>query len=64
MKTKVSKKASALRNAKRQTGNKSVELVELSDMDSKVLGIVGFDYVEGTQCPDSWPEELVSNIDI
>lgn len=56
----MSKKASALRNAKRLTGNNKVELDELSEIDNKVLGIVGFDYIEGTECPDSWPEELVS----
>lgn len=60
MKTKVSKKASGLRNAKRITGNKGNELDELSEIDKKVLGLVGYDYIEGTNCPDSWPDELVS----
>jgi len=60
LKTKVSKKASVLRNSRRQTGNKHIQFNELTEKDIKVLGIVGFDYVEGTACPDSWPEELVS----
>jgi len=57
LKTKVSKKASGLRNAKRITGN---ELDELSEIDKKVLGLVGYDYIDGTNCPDSWPDELVN----
>jgi len=32
---------------------------QLSDLDKKVLSIIGNDYVEGTSCPDSWPEEQV-----
>ncbi|KAF0735676.1 Myb DNA-bind 5 domain-containing protein, partial [Aphis craccivora] len=63
LKTKVSKKASALRNHKKQTGNKQIELAELSEIDNKVLGLVGYDYVEGTVCPDSWPEELPDDVE-
>ncbi|XP_016656081.1 uncharacterized protein LOC100572142 [Acyrthosiphon pisum] len=63
LKTKVSKKASVLRNSRRQTGNKHIQFNELTEMDNKVLGIVGFDYVEGTTCPDSWPEELDNDVE-
>lgn len=42
-----------------QTGNKKIDLPQLSDLDKKVLSIMGKDYVEGTSCPDSWPEEQV-----
>ncbi|CAI6347734.1 unnamed protein product [Macrosiphum euphorbiae] len=63
LKTKVSKKASALRNDKKRTGNKQIELAELSEIDNKVLGLVGYDYVEGTVCPDSFPEELPDDVE-
>jgi len=48
-----------LRNARRQTGNKKINIPELTDSDQKVLSVMGYDYVEGTSCPDSWPEEQV-----
>lgn len=41
-----------------QTGNENVDLPQLLDLD-KVLSIMGYDYVEGTLCPDSWPEKQV-----
>ncbi|KAF0724963.1 Myb DNA-bind 5 domain-containing protein, partial [Aphis craccivora] len=63
LKTKVSKKATTLRHAKRLTGNKSIELQELSDVKKKFLGIVGHEYIEGTDCPDSFPEELPDSIE-
>lgn len=42
-----------------ETGNKKNNLPQLSDLDSKVLSIIGNDYVAGTSCPESWPEEQV-----
>ncbi|XP_022161251.1 uncharacterized protein LOC111027259 [Myzus persicae] len=35
---------------------------QLSDLDKKVLSIIGNEYVEGTSCPDSWPEEQENNV--
>jgi len=32
-------------------------------LDKKVLGIVGYDYIEGTRCPDSWPDELPDDVE-
>ncbi|XP_022163236.1 uncharacterized protein LOC111028787 [Myzus persicae] len=63
LKTKVSKQASALRNARRQTGNKKNNIPELTDSDQKVLSVMGYDYVEGTSCPDSWPEEQSEDVE-
>lgn len=42
-----------------QTGNKKTDTPQLSDLDKKVLSIIGNEYVEGTLCLDSWPEEQV-----
>lgn len=42
-----------------ETGNKKNNLQQLSDLDTKVLSIIGNDYVAGTSCPESWPEEQV-----
>jgi len=55
----VSKQHSALRNAKRLTGNKAITIPELTDRENKVLGLMGFEYVEGTTCPDSFPDDQV-----
>jgi len=52
-------KVGALRAARVKTGNKTIDLPPLTDLDKKVLGLMGYDYVEGTECPDSWPEEQV-----
>lgn len=57
-KTKTSEKATKLRAARVQTGNKSVE-VQLSQLDKKILGIIGYDFAEGVQSFDSFPEEQV-----
>ncbi|XP_029340909.1 uncharacterized protein LOC115033079 [Acyrthosiphon pisum] len=63
LKTKVSKKASNLRHAKRQTGNKTIELQELNELDKKVMGIIGHEYIEGTACPESFPDEVSDSIE-
>ncbi|KAF0685888.1 Myb DNA-bind 5 domain-containing protein, partial [Aphis craccivora] len=62
-KTKTSKKVGALRAARVKTGNKKIDLPPLSDLDKKVFGLMGHDYVEGTECADSWPEEQEDNIE-
>ncbi|KAF0734104.1 Myb DNA-bind 5 domain-containing protein, partial [Aphis craccivora] len=62
-KDKISKKASSLRHAKRQTGNKTIELQELNELDKKVMGIIGHEYVEGTACPESFPDEVSNSVE-
>ncbi|KAL5242614.1 hypothetical protein ACI65C_010024 [Semiaphis heraclei] len=62
-KTKTSKKVGALRAARVKTGNKKIDLPPLGDLDKKVFGLMGHDYVEGTECADSWPEEQENNIE-
>jgi len=42
-----------------QTGNNKTDTPQLSDLDKKVMSIIGNEYVEGTSCPDSWPDEQV-----
>lgn len=58
-KTKASEKATKLRAARSQTGNKAVN-IQLSDLDRKILGIIGYEFAEGVQQSyDSFPEEQV-----
>lgn len=58
-KTKTSKKVGALRAARVKTGNKKIDLPPLTDLDKKVLGLMGYDYIEGTSCPE---EQVLRNI--
>lgn len=58
-KTAVSQKVAKMRANRATTGNPSGLLLKLTERDEKILGIIGFDYVEGVQCPDSFPEEQV-----
>ncbi|KAL6262041.1 hypothetical protein P5V15_007133 [Pogonomyrmex californicus] len=34
-----------------------VVLLKLTEREQKILGIMGFDYIEGVQCPDAFPEK-------
>lgn len=55
----MSDKVSKLRAARAQTGNRPVEN-DLTEMDKKILGIIGYDFAEGvTNSFDSFPEEQV-----
>ncbi|XP_039309661.1 uncharacterized protein LOC120358691 [Solenopsis invicta] len=47
-KTKVSDKVSKLRAARAQTGNRYVEN-DITEMDKKILGIIGYDFAEGVK---------------
>ncbi|XP_036144484.1 uncharacterized protein LOC118646204 [Monomorium pharaonis] len=55
-KTKVSEKISKLRAARAQTGNRPVEN-HLTEMDKKILGIIGYDFEGVNNSIDSFPEE-------
>ncbi|XP_046409057.1 uncharacterized protein LOC124173741 isoform X1 [Ischnura elegans] len=64
LKSRTSKKAAALRVARRKTGNAEIDLPPLTALDNKVLGIMGWDYAEGmAECPDAFPEEQDQAID-
>ncbi|XP_046409032.1 uncharacterized protein LOC124173670 [Ischnura elegans] len=64
LKSRTSKKAAALRVARRKTGNSEIDLPPLTALDNKVLGIMGWDYAEGmAECPDAFPEEQDQAID-
>lgn len=46
-----------LRQARSRTGNNPIDIT-LSELDKRILGIIGHDYVQGlTTVPDSFPEE-------
>lgn len=63
-KTKVSGKVAKLRAGRVQTGNKPIN-IELSELEKKILGIIGYDYVEGVQeSYDSFPEEQINAIEL
>lgn len=48
-----------MRANKAATGNIGGPTPKLTEREQKILGIMGFDYVEGVQCPDAFPEEQV-----
>ncbi|KYQ47077.1 hypothetical protein ALC60_13911 [Trachymyrmex zeteki] len=60
-KTAVSQKVAKNRANQTATGNTGCPL-KLAEREQKILGIIGFDYVEGVQCPDAFPEEQVITI--
>jgi len=51
-----------IRANRTKTGNTGGPPPKLTDREDKILGIIGFDYVEGVQCPDAFPEEQVITI--
>lgn len=61
LKSRTSIKARDLRRAKAMTGNKSIkQSAELSEMELRVIGIVGAEYIEGNKdCAENIPEEEV-----
>lgn len=57
LKSKVSEKVQKLRKGRATTGNNPVNIV-LSELDKRILGIIGHEYVQGlSDVPDSFPEE-------
>ncbi|KYN21089.1 hypothetical protein ALC57_06544, partial [Trachymyrmex cornetzi] len=62
-KSKVSDKIQKLRSGRAKTGNNPINIT-LSDLDKRILGIIGHDYVEGlANVPDSFPEEQINAIE-
>jgi len=62
LKSNTSKKAAKIRNEKNRTGNFPVTSDPLDTLEQRVIGVMGFEYVEGSSvCPDSVPEEEVHN---
>ncbi|XP_071581733.1 uncharacterized protein [Temnothorax nylanderi] len=58
LKSRTSIKAKDLRKAKGLTGNKAIAQPELTELELRVIGIVGAEYVEGSKyCADSIPDE-------
>lgn len=53
----MSEKVQKLRQARSRTGNNPISII-LSELEKRILGIIGHDYVQGlTNVPDSFPEE-------
>lgn len=60
MKSNASKKASKLRNERNRTGNFPVTTESLDELQKRIIGCIGLEYVEGSgECADSMPEEEV-----
>ncbi|XP_071577502.1 uncharacterized protein [Temnothorax nylanderi] len=58
LKSRTSIKAKDLRKAKGLTGNKAIAQPELTELELRVIGIIGAEYVEGNKdCADSIPDE-------
>lgn len=55
----MSKKLAKIRANRSRTGNVGGPRVKLTEREEKIMGIMGFDYVEGVECPDAFPEEQV-----
>ncbi|XP_077266130.1 uncharacterized protein LOC143899610 isoform X1 [Temnothorax americanus] len=56
-KSRVSEKVQKLRRLRAQTGNNPINIT-IDELDKRVLGIIGHDYVQGLpNVPDSFPEE-------
>lgn len=46
-----------IRKNRCETGNKFID-VPLTELDKRILGLIGTEYVTGNEnCPDSFPEE-------
>jgi len=58
VKIAVSQKIAKNRANQAATGNIGDPL-KLTEREQKILGIMGFNYVEGVQCPDAFPEKQV-----
>ncbi|XP_011858787.1 PREDICTED: uncharacterized protein LOC105556313 [Vollenhovia emeryi] len=56
-KTAVSQKVAKIRANQVATGNVGGPPNKLTEREKKILGLMGLDYVEGVQCPDSFPDE-------
>ncbi|XP_032690591.1 uncharacterized protein LOC116853576 [Odontomachus brunneus] len=57
LKSRTSIKVKDLRKAKRLTGNKAITLTDLTELEQRVIGVIGAEYVEGSKCADSIPDE-------
>lgn len=56
-KTAVSQKIAKIRANRAVTGNVDGPPMKLTEREKKFLDLMGLDYVEGVECPDSFPEE-------
>ncbi|XP_071653591.1 uncharacterized protein [Temnothorax longispinosus] len=63
-KTAVSQKVAKIRANRAATGNVGGPPLKLTEREIKILGIMGFDYVEGVQCPDAFPEEQAKAMEL
>lgn len=60
LKSRTSVKAREQRKERAKTGNKALTQANLTDLDLRVIGIIGNNYIEGSNmCADSIPEEQV-----
>lgn len=60
LKSRTSIKAKDLRKTKSLTGNKAITQSELTELELRIIGIIGSEYVEGSKyCADSIPDEDV-----
>ncbi|XP_032690768.1 uncharacterized protein LOC116853706 [Odontomachus brunneus] len=57
LKSRTSIKVKDLRKVKRLTGNKAITLTDLTELEQRVIGVIGGKYVEGSKCADNIPDE-------
>lgn len=56
---KYTLKKRELRNERNRTGNFPVTADPLDNLEKHITSIIGLEYIQGTNCPDSFPEEEV-----
>ncbi|CAK1592556.1 unnamed protein product [Parnassius mnemosyne] len=55
-------KAAKLKREKMQTGNRGITTAPLTEMEKKIVSLIGVEYTFGSDCPDFMPEEELMNI--
>lgn len=59
LKSRACMKAAKIRKEKVQTGNRPIKTPPLTEIEKRIISLIGADYSIGTNCPDSMPEEDV-----
>ncbi|CAG4957221.1 unnamed protein product [Parnassius apollo] len=50
-------KAAKLKRERMQTGNQGITTAPLTEVEKKIVSLIGVEYTFGSDCPDSMPEE-------
>ncbi|CAG4938799.1 unnamed protein product [Parnassius apollo] len=56
-KSRACTKAAKLRRERMRTGNQGITTAPLTEVEKKIVSLIGVEYTFGSDCPDSMPEE-------